>query len=68
MERVLVETQNMLTQGRMHLPLTLCFAAVRGDESLLDRLLKHGLDPNEADNSGHTALVSNFISDSIFLI
>ncbi|KAL3829978.1 hypothetical protein ACJIZ3_018780 [Penstemon smallii] len=56
MEGVLLETENMLAHGRMDLPLTLCFAAVRGDDLLLHHLLKRGLDPNEADNLGRTAL------------
>ncbi|KAK4487261.1 hypothetical protein RD792_006137 [Penstemon davidsonii] len=56
MQGVLLETENMLARGRMDLPLTLCFAALRGDDLLLHHLLKRGLDPNEADNSGRTAL------------
>lgn len=58
MEGILRETELMLAQGRMDLPLTLCFAAIRGDAMLLHHLLKKGLDPNEADNNGRTALVS----------
>lgn len=58
MEGVLLETENMLARGRMDLPLTLCFAALRGDDLLLNHLLKRGLDANEADNNGRTALVS----------
>ena len=57
MEGVLVETENMLARGRMDLPLSLCFAAVRGDDLLLHQLLKRGLDPNESDSNGRTALV-----------
>ena len=57
MEGVLVETENMLARGRMDLPLSLCFAALREDDSLLHQLLKRGLDPNESDNNGRTALV-----------
>ncbi|CAI9782669.1 unnamed protein product [Fraxinus pennsylvanica] len=56
MEGVLLETENMLARGRLDLPLTLCFAALRGDDLLLHHLLKRGLDPNEADNNGRTAL------------
>ncbi|KAL2480201.1 Potassium channel AKT1 [Abeliophyllum distichum] len=56
MEGVLLETENMLARGRMDLPLTLCFAALRGDDLLLHQLLKRGLDPNESDNNGRTAL------------
>jgi len=58
MEGVLVETENMLARGRMDLPVSLCFAAERGDDLLLQQLLKRGLDPNESDNNGRTALVS----------
>lgn len=57
MEGVLVETENMLARGRMDLPVSLCFAAVRGDDFLLHQLLKRGSDPNESDNDGRTALV-----------
>ena len=60
MDGVLVETENMLARGRLDLPLTLCFAALRGDDLLLHHLLKRGLDPNESDNNGRTALVSTF--------
>ena len=57
MEGVLVETENMLARGRMDLPLSLCFATLRGDDLLLHQLLKRGLDPNESDSNGRTALV-----------
>ncbi|XVF34729.1 hypothetical protein REPUB_Repub18cG0084200 [Reevesia pubescens] len=56
MQGVLTETENMLARGRMDLPLNLCFAALRGDDLLLHQLLKRGLDPNESDNNGRTAL------------
>ncbi|KAG8639260.1 hypothetical protein MANES_14G128600v8 [Manihot esculenta] len=56
MEGVLLETENMLAHGRMDLPLSLCFAALRGDDSLLHQLLKRSLDPNESDNNGRSAL------------
>ncbi|TKY54907.1 Potassium channel AKT1 [Spatholobus suberectus] len=56
MEGVLVEIENMLARGRMDLPVSVCFAAVRGDDSLLHQLLKRGLDPNESDNNRKTAL------------
>ncbi|XP_010047932.2 potassium channel AKT1 [Eucalyptus grandis] len=56
MEGVLLETENMLARGRMDLPLTLCFATMRGDDFLLNQLLKRGLDPNESENSGRTSL------------
>lgn len=62
MEGVLMETENMLARGRMDLPLSLCFAAIRGDDSLLHQLLKRGLDPNESDNNGRTALVGQIFS------
>ncbi|KAK2986594.1 hypothetical protein RJ640_029636 [Escallonia rubra] len=55
-EGVLLETENMLARGRMDLPLSLCFAALRGDDLLLHQLLKRGLDANESDNNGRTAL------------
>ncbi|KAI3714776.1 hypothetical protein L6452_21736 [Arctium lappa] len=56
MEGVLMETENMLARGRMDLPLSLCFATLRGDDLLLHKLLKRGLDPNESDSNGRTAL------------
>ncbi|XP_071689648.1 potassium channel AKT1-like [Rutidosis leptorrhynchoides] len=56
MEGVLLETENMLAHGRMDLPLSLCFATLRGDDLLLQKLLKKGLDPNESDNNGRTPL------------
>ncbi|GKE05649.1 potassium channel AKT1-like protein, partial [Tanacetum coccineum] len=52
----LMETENMLAQGRLDLPLSLCFATLRGDDLLLHKLLKRGLDANESDNNGRTAL------------
>ena len=63
MEDVLLETENMLAHGRMDLPLSLCFATIRGDDQLLNQLLKRGLDPNESDNSGRTALVNRKFRD-----
>lgn len=51
------EVQSMLTRGRLDLPLTLCGAVIRGDELLLEKLLKRGLDPDESDSTDHTALV-----------
>ncbi|XAR66941.1 hypothetical protein NMG60_11013329 [Bertholletia excelsa] len=56
MEGVLLETENMLSRGRMDLPLSLCFAAARGDDLLMHQMLRRGLDPNESDNNGRTAL------------
>lgn len=58
MEGILLDIENMIAHGRKDLPLTLCFAALRGDESLMRHLLKRGIDPNESDNNGRTALVS----------
>ncbi|CAI0414970.1 unnamed protein product [Linum tenue] len=56
MQEILLETEHMLAQGRMDLPLTLCFAATRGDDLLLHHILKRGSDPNEADNGARTAM------------
>ncbi|XP_072992094.1 potassium channel AKT1-like isoform X2 [Typha latifolia] len=55
-EGVLKEIENMLTRGRLDLPLTLCFAVNRGDDLLVQQLLRRGFDPNESDNNGRTAL------------
>ena len=49
----------MITRGRLDLPLTLCAAVTRGDDLILEQLLKRGLDPNESDSTDHTALVCN---------
>lgn len=62
MEGVLLETERMLARGRMDLPLTLCFATLRGDDLLLHQLLKRGLDPNESDNNGRSALVCSHMN------
>uniref|UniRef100_A0A7N0U6V9 Potassium channel n=1 Tax=Kalanchoe fedtschenkoi TaxID=63787 RepID=A0A7N0U6V9_KALFE len=56
MEHILLETEHMLAHGQLDLPLSLCFAAMRGDDSLLGQLLKRGLDANESDRNGRTAL------------
>ncbi|KAL9688723.1 hypothetical protein QQ045_033147 [Rhodiola kirilowii] len=56
MEQMLVETEHMLAHGQVDLPLSLCFAAMRGDDSLLGQLLKRGLDANESDRNGRTSL------------
>ncbi|KAG2590478.1 potassium channel AKT1-like [Panicum virgatum] len=56
MAGVLKEIENMLARGHLDLPITLCFAVTREDDLLLHQLLKRGLDPNESDNNGHTAL------------
>lgn len=47
----------MLARGQLELPVTLCYAASRGDDFLMHQLLKRGVDPNESDNYWHTALV-----------
>ncbi|KAL6334183.1 hypothetical protein AAG906_006767 [Vitis piasezkii] len=52
MEGVLADIESMLVQGRMELPLSLCFAVLRGDDLLLYQLLKRGLDLNELDSNG----------------
>ncbi|KAF8035929.1 hypothetical protein BT93_C1835 [Corymbia citriodora subsp. variegata] len=56
MEEILDDTEHMLTRGHMELPLSLCFAAMRGDDLLLHQLLRRGLDPNEVDKNGRTAM------------
>ncbi|KAG5591649.1 hypothetical protein H5410_042163 [Solanum commersonii] len=56
MTAILADIEHMLTQGRMDMPLSLCFAANRGDDLLLRQLLKKGMDPNESDSNGRTAL------------
>ena len=68
MSQVLVETENMLARGRMDLPLSLCFAALRGDDLLLQQLLKRGLDPNELDSNGRTVLVCDMLPLLILFI
>ena len=61
MEAILMDTEHMLAQGRMDLPLSLCFAAMRGDDLLLHQLLRRGMDPNELDSNGRMALVCSFL-------
>ncbi|KAL8537052.1 hypothetical protein ACS0TY_012291 [Phlomoides rotata] len=56
MQDILNYTQHMLTHGRMDMPLTLCFAAARGDDLLLNHLLRCGMDTNELDANGRSAL------------
>ena len=68
MSLVLVETESMLARGRMDLPLSLCFAALRGDDLLLQQLLKRGLDPNELDSNGRTVLVCDVLPLLILFI
>lgn len=64
MEAVLADIEHILAQGRMDLPLSLCFAAMRGDDLLLHKLLRQGLNPNELDSNGRTALVCSFLLSS----
>lgn len=64
-QAILAETEHMLAHGRMEVPLTLCFAATRGDDLLLNHLLRRGTDPNELDSNGRTALVCNFLYFSV---
>ncbi|CAN4076856.1 unnamed protein product [Withania somnifera] len=56
MTAVLTDIEHMLAQGRMDMPLSLCFAANRGDDLLLRQLLKKGMEPNESDSNGRTVL------------
>ncbi|KAL1214410.1 Potassium channel AKT6 [Cardamine amara subsp. amara] len=56
MKGILADTEHMLAQGKMDLPLSLCFAAARGDDLLLHQLLRRGSNPNEMDKNGRTAL------------
>ncbi|TVU41681.1 hypothetical protein EJB05_15224, partial [Eragrostis curvula] len=50
------EIEHMLARGQLELPITLSFAASKGDDYLMHQLLKRGHDPNESDKYGHTAL------------
>ncbi|KAK6116866.1 hypothetical protein DH2020_049396 [Rehmannia glutinosa] len=56
MQAILTDTEHMLAHGRMDVPLSLCFAAAREDDLLLHHLLRRGLEPNELDRNGRTAL------------
>ena len=56
MKGILADTEHMLAQGKMDLPLSLCFAAARGDDLLLHQLLRRGSNSNEMDKNGRTAL------------
>ncbi|CAA3033771.1 potassium channel AKT1-like [Olea europaea subsp. europaea] len=58
MQTILADTEHMLAQGRMDVPLSLCFAAERGDDLLMHNLLRQNLDPNELDSNGRTALIT----------
>ncbi|GJN10151.1 hypothetical protein PR202_ga28218 [Eleusine coracana subsp. coracana] len=50
------EVEHMLARGQLDLPITLYFAASKGDDYLMHQLLKRGHDPNDSDKHGHTAL------------
>lgn len=63
MQEILADTEHLLAQGRVDMPLNLCFAAARQDDVLLHRLLKRGLDPNELDRDGRNALVRTLTGD-----
>ncbi|KAG5596666.1 hypothetical protein H5410_037898 [Solanum commersonii] len=52
----LADIEHMLAQGVIGMPLSLCFAANRGDDLLLSQLLKKGMDANESDSNGRTVL------------
>ncbi|CAJ1944412.1 unnamed protein product [Sphenostylis stenocarpa] len=57
MEGALVEIETMLARGRMDPPaVTVCFATERGDDLLLQQLLKQGMNANESDINRRTAL------------
>lgn len=60
MEEILAEAEVMLARGKMDLPISLLFAASRGDDIMLNQLLKKGSDPNEPDKNGKTALVRKY--------
>ncbi|KAJ4787913.1 Potassium channel [Rhynchospora pubera] len=53
---LLKEIENMVTRGRLDLPLTLTFAATRQDAKLLQKLLNRNMDPNECDCNNRTPL------------
>uniref|UniRef100_A0A7N0V356 Potassium channel n=1 Tax=Kalanchoe fedtschenkoi TaxID=63787 RepID=A0A7N0V356_KALFE len=55
-EEILIDTEKMLARGKMDVPLSLCFAAARGDDLLLHQLLRRGLDANELESGGRSAL------------
>ncbi|XP_021738013.1 potassium channel AKT1-like [Chenopodium quinoa] len=56
MQSVVNDVEKMVAQGQTDLPLDLCFAAGRGEEPLLQRLLKQGSNPNERGLKDRTAL------------
>lgn len=58
LDGVMAEIETLLARGKMDLPISLIFAAQKGDDIMLHELLKKGSDPNEIDNkTGKTALV-----------
>ncbi|XP_050890017.1 potassium channel AKT6 isoform X2 [Lathyrus oleraceus] len=57
LDGVMTEIETLLARGKMDLPISLIFAAQKGDDIMLHELLKKGSDPNEIDNkTGKTAL------------
>ncbi|KAL5071427.1 hypothetical protein RYX36_022314 [Vicia faba] len=59
LEGVMAEIETLLARGKMDLPISLIFAAYKGDDIMLHELLKKGSDPSEIDNkTGKTALHS----------
>ncbi|XP_021764526.1 potassium channel AKT1-like [Chenopodium quinoa] len=67
----MAEIEKMMGHGRLDLPISLCFAAARGDGHLMHRLLKQGRDPNETDECGRTALhiaASNGSEKCVYLL
>lgn len=57
MQSVVADIEKMIAQGQTDLPLGLCFAAARGDESLLKLWLSRGSKANERGIKDRTALV-----------
>jgi potassium channel len=51
------EMEDMLARGQLELPVTVYFAASKGDDYLIHQLLKRGHDPNDSD----TALVMKVV-------
>jgi potassium channel len=49
--------EDMLARGQLELPVTVYFAASKGDDYLIHQLLKRGHDPNDSD----TALVMKVV-------
>ncbi|KNA19902.1 hypothetical protein SOVF_056780 isoform B [Spinacia oleracea] len=56
MQSTVSDIEKMISQGQTGLPLGLCFAAARGDELLLQFLLRQGSNPNETSTKDRTAL------------